>query len=67
MPKGIALGTNNRQRHFAKGVQQAFGRGLTGATFGITSEETSKLLVLLTQTLPDHLFQQGDDQGVTLF
>src|SRR5512135_1236023 len=38
MPLCEASSTNNRQGHFAEGFQQAFRRGLAGATCGIASE-----------------------------
>ena len=61
MPKGFARSTNDRQGHFAESFQQAFRRWLAGATFGVASEQTGEFHLLLTQTLPDHPFQQSHD------
>jgi hypothetical protein len=57
--KGFARSTDDRQHHLAEGFQQAFSRRLTGATFGIASEQTGKFHLLLTQTLSDYTLQQG--------
>src|SRR5579885_2352099 len=54
-----ARSTSDTQRYFAESFQQAFRRGLTGATFGIASKQASQFHLLLRETLPDHALQQG--------
>jgi hypothetical protein len=58
---GETRSLNDGQGDFSEGFQHAFGRRLAGATFGIASEQTGKLYLLLTETLPKHPFEQRHD------